>query len=198
MRRVPGGKMIEMIWKPTREIANLVSSFLLVFVGMRKNGKMRSAKDDGGGRVEFAPDPLIYLAWPLIVFLPAWAAINDLQLHAGRPWGVLFPAAILAAAAMELFRFPGTVVVAYDGIEQHFWLRGEKRIRWGEISEIKESETAKTLTIIGADGTKIVFSSRLADPQRFREEIGKHYHGVMPQDPPTGSNLGFFGGRKLG
>jgi hypothetical protein len=80
--------MIEMIWKPTREIANLVSSFLLVFVGMRKNGKTRSAKDDGCGRVEFAPDPLTYLAWPLIVLLPAWAAINDLQRHTDRPWSL--------------------------------------------------------------------------------------------------------------
>jgi hypothetical protein len=96
---------------------------------------------------------------------------------------------------MELFRFPGTVVVAYDGIEQHFGLRGEKRIRWGEISEIKESETATTMTIIGSDSTKIVFSSQLADPQRFLEEIRKHYHGAVPQEPPGRTILRFFGGR---
>ena len=147
--------MISMIWKSSLRAANFVSALLLAWMHFRGPGRAHSAKDLGDGRVEFSPDPFTYLAWPLIVLLPAWAAINELRRGSGEWWYFMAPVAILFAAASELFSFPGTIVVSHDAVEQQFWLRSEKRIRWGEISEIKEQRMPGPLTITATDGTKI-------------------------------------------
>ena len=107
-------------------------------------------------------------------------------------------ASLLFAVGVLLFNLPGTVVVAHDGIEQHFWLRGEKRIRWGEIAEIKNRKSAGRLTIIGSDGTKIVYSEKLGDRPRFLEEIEKHAPGRLPLDVRAGSILKLHGEEKSG
>jgi hypothetical protein len=149
---------------------------------LRGHRRARSAKDVGDGTVEFSPDPFTYIAWPLIVFLPAWAAINELRHGSGAWWQLLAPAAILFAAAAEMFSFPGTIVVSHDAIEQRFWLRGEKRIRWGEIVEIKEHGKPGPLVVTATDGTKINFSDRLPDRPRFMVEIEKYCRGSLPPE----------------
>jgi hypothetical protein len=171
-----------MIWKPTLDAANSVSFILLLWMHMRGTGKAGSAKDLGDGTVEFSPDPLTYLAWPLIVLLPAWAALNELQRGSAESWHLMAPVLILAGAAAELFSFPGTVIVSHDAIEQHFWLRSGKRIRWGEIAEIKEHGKHRPLTITASDGTKINFSDRLPDRPRFMAEIEKYCRGNLPPE----------------
>ena len=188
--------MIPMIWKPTLATANFVSTILVLWMHVRKNGRERYAHDRGDGSVEFPPDPLAYLAWPVIVLLPAWGAINDFQQHAsGKPWSQLLLALILLAAAVQLFRFPGTVVVTHEGVEQHFWLRSEKRIRWGEITGIKRIRASGILIITASDSTNTVFSDQLADRPRFLEELERYAHGKLPPENPAGSVLGLQSGR---
>src|SRR5580692_11728327 len=79
LRSIARVKMISMIWKPWLRAANLVSAFLLAWMHFRGPGRAHSAKDLGDGRVEFSPDPLTFLAWPLIALLPLWAAIDELR-----------------------------------------------------------------------------------------------------------------------
>jgi hypothetical protein len=191
------GKMISMHWGMPLAIANLVSATLLLLMHWRNMSKVREAINGSDGSVEFTRDPLAYLVLPTAVLLPAWAAFTDYQRHtSGRIWGLLILAALLFAAAVELFRLPGTVAVVYDGLVQRFWLRGEKRIRWGEIAEIKDGVFGGFLTIIGTDGTKIVYSDQLADRPRFLEELGRYAHGKLPQKKPAGSVLNLESGRK--
>jgi hypothetical protein len=92
------------------------------------------------------------------------------------------PVVILVVAATEMFSFSGTIVVSHDAIEQHFWLGSEKRIRWGEVAEIKEHGMTGLLTITASDGTKIDFSGRLPDRTRFLAEIEKHCRGNLPPE----------------
>lgn len=161
-----------MHWGISLAIANLISAALLLLMQWRNTSKVREAINRSDGSVEFTRDPLAYLVLPTAVLLPAWAAFNDYQRHtSGRIWNLLILDALLFAAAVELFRLPGTVAVVYDGLVQRFWLRGEKRIRWGEIAEIKDGVFGGFLTITGTDGTKIVYSDQLADRVRFLEEL---------------------------
>jgi hypothetical protein len=172
---------------------------LLIWMHWRKSGKVRKAIDRSDGSVQFTRDPLTYLALPAVVLLPAWGAFNDYERHSsGKFWGLLILALMLSAAAVELFRLPGTVAVVYDGLAQHFWLRGEKRIRWGEITEIKDGVFGGSLTITGTDGTKIVYSDQLADRLRFLEELERYAHGRLPPKEPAGTVLNLQSGRKSG
>ena len=166
--------MIAMRWKFTLVIANFIASVLLIWMHWRKGAKTRKAIETGDGNVKFTRDPLAYVIFPAAVLLPAWAAFNDYQRHSSGKFGVCCLDHVLFAATAELFRLPGTVIVVHDGIEQHFWLRGEKRIRWGEITEIKDGVFGGSLTITGTDGTKIVYSDQLADRPRFLAEIEEY------------------------
>jgi hypothetical protein len=148
----------------------------------RGPGWGHSAKDLGDGRVEFSPDPLTYFAWPLIAFLPAWAAINELRRGLGGWSRLMGSVVVLLLAATEMLSFPGTITVSQAGIEQHFWLRSEKRIRWGDVAEIKEQGARGPLTIQASDGTKIDFSGRLPYRPRFLAEIEKHCSGNLPPE----------------
>jgi len=171
-----------MIRKDLLAAANLISALLLAWMHLRGSNRARSAKDIGDGRVEFSPDLLTYFAWPLIVFLPAWAAINELRRGSGEWWHLMTPMVLLLLTASEMFSFPGSIVVSHDAIEQHFWLRGEKRIRWGEITEIREPGMSGALTITASDNTKIIFSNRLPDRTRLLAEIEKYCRGNLPQE----------------
>lgn len=175
--------MIAMRWKFTLVTANSVASVLLIWLHWRKGAKTRKAIETGDGNVKFTRDPLAYVIFPAAALLPAWAAFNDYQRHSsGNLWGLAVLTMLLFAATAELFRLPGTVIIVHDGIEQHFWLQGEKRIRWGEIKEIKEGVFGGSLTITGTDGTKIVYSDQLADRPRFLAEIEKHCRGNLPPE----------------
>jgi hypothetical protein len=92
------------------------------------------------------------------------------------------PVVILLLAASEMFSFPGTIVTSQEGIEQHFWLRGEKRIRWGAVTEIREGRPNSPLGITASDGTRIDFAGRLPDLPRFLAEIEKYCHGNLPPE----------------
>ena len=182
LRSLARFKMISMIWKPWLRAANFLSALLLAWMHFRGPGRGHSAKDLGDGRVEFSPDPLTYFAWPLITLLPAWVAINELRRGLGDWSQLIAPAIILLLAVSEMFSFPGSIVVSHEGIEQHFWLRGQKRIRWGEVTELREGRGNSSLTITASDSTRIDFSGRLPDLPRFLEEIEKYCSGNLPPE----------------
>jgi hypothetical protein len=95
---------------------------------------------------------------------------------------------------------PGSLrdVFVSEGVEQHFWLRGEKRIRWGEVTEIKEQSKFGPLTITGSDGTRVDFSGRLPDRPRFLAEIEKYCRGNLPPEFLSRVAASLQAGRKTG
>jgi hypothetical protein len=199
-----GVKMIWMGWKYTPAIVNLAAAILFLCIYFlciyaRRCGRARSAIDRGDGSVEFPPDLLTLLALLIFGLLPAWDSSNRFSRHhAGDLFGEFTLATMLFVVGVELFRFPGTVKVVPGGIEQHFWLRGEKRIRWGEITEIKDGVFGGSLTITGTDGTKIIYSDKLADRPRFLEELERNAHGRLPRKTTAGTLLNLQGRRKSG
>jgi hypothetical protein len=133
----------------------------------------------------------------ILGLLPAWDTFHRFSRHhSGDLFGELALAIMLFLVGAELFRLPGTVKVVSGGIEQHFWLRGEKRIRWGEITGIKDGVFGGSLTITGTDGTKIVYSDKLADRPRFLEELERYAHGRLPPEKTAGTLLNLQRGRK--
>ena len=83
-----------------------------------------------------------------------------------------------------LCSFPGTVVITGSCLQQVYWFRRNKRIRWQEIVEINTGEKSHTVIITGADGTKIVHVRQLADRRRLLLELKNHCGEELPPDFP--------------
>jgi hypothetical protein len=104
----------------------------------------------------------------------------------------LIIAAILGILAMMfIFTFPETIVVTDNGLEQISWLWKKKQIRWADIVEINTGEKSRTVTITGADGTKIVHSRQLPDRSRLLMELRVHCGENLPSDFPREPITGF-------
>jgi hypothetical protein len=116
----------------------------------------------------------------------AFSAVNLLKQGLDKPWDFAAGVLISSALFMVLFYIPETIVVTDEVVEQVYWLRGNKRIRWNEIVEINSGKTDKLVTITGADGTKIIHSLRLADRERFLQELKQHCGENLPPDFPGG------------
>jgi hypothetical protein len=91
---------------------------------------------------------------------------------------------------MIAFTFPDTIIVKADGLEQIAWLRRRRQIRWADIVEINTGEKGRTVSIIGADGTKIVHSRQLPDRPRLLMELKKHCGENLPSDFPREPGVG--------
>jgi hypothetical protein len=101
----------------------------------------------------------------LVVYL-VYATISQLKGSRGRPLDLIIAASLGIVAILIIFTFPVTIVVTDNGLEQIPWLWKKKQIRWADIVEINTGEKRRTVTITGADGTKIVHSRQLPDRSR--------------------------------
>jgi hypothetical protein len=141
------------------------------------------------GRVEFSPNRLAYWAWPLTIVLLAWTAAKDLMQSQGRPFELVMGGGVGWLALMLLFSFPGSVVITVDGLEEVYWFRTRKRIQWKDVVEINTGEKSRTVTITGADGTRIVHSAQLPDRPRLLTELknrcGENLPPDFPREPST-------------
>jgi hypothetical protein len=173
-----------MNWKSVQEAANIISSVLIVWASIRRSGTAGSAKVLSDGRVEFPPDWFAYWELPLVVVPTAVATIEALHHRIHSTDQLLFSAAIGFAALAQLFSHPGTIVVTREGLEQIYWLRPRKRVRWGEIAEIKTSKGRGAVVITSGDGTKIVHSFHLVDRPRLLLELKEHCGSELPPDFP--------------
>jgi hypothetical protein len=91
----------------------------------------------------------------------------------------------LAAAFLLIYELPGTIVVNDIGIEQRFWIRPNRLIRWNEIEEINTGDRIRIVTVTSSDGTEIVFSKGHADRPRLLREIKQHCGQNFPADFPV-------------
>ena len=171
-----------MNWESIQKIANLVSGALIVLIGLRKISRTGGARDLDGGRVEFSPGVLTYLE-PILVFIPpALATFGALRHRAYDREQEMFAALIGCAVLLRVFALPGTIIASWEGLEQVYWFRFEKRMRWGEVAKIEIGKSGSPVTVISIDGTKIVHSMFLADQPRFLQELQRHCRPDLLQD----------------
>jgi hypothetical protein len=177
---------VPMTWKPLLWIAHHLLLFVLmaalaILIGARNR---RSARDLGDGRIEFAPSPMTLVALAVIVTFFAYQAIDFSKRSHGRPFGLVNAAFAGLVALVLLGGFPGTVIVSSHSLQQVYWFWRNKYIRWEDIVEINTGKKNRTVTITGADGTKIVHSRADADRSRLLLELKQHCGENLPQDFP--------------
>ncbi len=143
-----------------------------------------------GGRIEFAPNRRANWGWALLSVYLVYAFVGELKGGHRRPFDLIYAAAIGIIAVMVIFTFPGTIIATPDGLEQISWLWRNKQIRWAEIAEINTGEKRRTVTVTGADGTKIVHHRHLADRpgllMTLKEHGGENLPSDFPREPTTG------------
>jgi hypothetical protein len=178
-----------MTWKIFLGVGRLLCGVALawMFVSRPSNRSVATILSDG--RIEFSPNRLAYWAWPLTIVLLAWTATKDLTQIQGRSFGFVVGGGVGLLALMLLFSFPGSVVITVDGLEEVYWFRRRKRIQWKDIVEINTGEKSRTVTITGADGTRIVHSPQLPDRPRLLLELknrcGENLPPDFPREPST-------------
>lgn len=164
---------------------------VLLLVGWLHLGDLRmnrgKAKMIAGDRVEFPPARLAIIRWLWeIWFYGCGSAALVIEIHRGRQeWMLLYFALFPLLFAHKLISFPGSVATGLEGLEQIFWLRGNKKIRWIDISAIQRTDKGRAITIVGTDGTEIVHSRRLADQSRFLRELEVHCRADLLKDFPS-------------
>jgi hypothetical protein len=151
---------------------------------MSKN--RRSAEILTGGQIEFAPRWFGVWGWIFLVLQAIFIVPHYLKQGLGKPWDFVTGALLSVVALGFLCEIPGTLIVSGDGLKQFYWFWRNKQIRWDEIVEINTGEKNKssTVTVTGADGTKIIHSSQLPDRPRFLLELKQHCGENLPPDFP--------------
>ena len=176
-----------MTWKVFLGIGWILCGVGVAWMLVSSASNRRVAKIFSDGRIEFSPNRRAYWALPLTVVLLAWTAMQDLMQSRGRSFGLVMAGGIGLLVLMLLFSFPGTVVITSGGLEQVYWFRRRKRIQWKDIVEINTGEKSRTVTIMGADGTRIVHSPQLPDRPRLLLELknrcGENLPSDFPQEP---------------
>ncbi len=176
-----------MMWKSALSITHHLGWFvpvlaMLVLFGGR--GSKRSARDRSDGSIEFAPSRIAFGAWLLLVAYLAHTTIGFFEHSHGQPFALVNVATAGFLTLAILFSFPGTLIITADGLQQVFWFWRNKRIRWEEIVEINTGKKDRSVTITGANGTKILHTRQLADRPRFLFELKRHCGANLPQDFP--------------
>jgi hypothetical protein len=167
-----------------RPIIELIGGALVVWCLLADASEDRRAKVSTTGCVEFAPNRRATAAWLILVAFFAYLVPAQFR-HVGSS---LLPIVIAVGFALVvgalLTSFPGTILIDARGLQQRFWAWKNKRIRWADIVEINTGEKNRTVTITGADGTKIVHSRQLPDRPRLLLELKQGCGEQLPADFP--------------
>ena len=155
---------------------------LIVLLFAKTNSQQARVLDDG--RIEFAPTRIAIWFWLLITIYFAFLCFDYLQRGGWKSFDHLCSALFGTMALTAFFSFPGKITVASDGLEQVSWFWKNKHLGWPDIVEINTGQKSSTVTIAGADGTKIVHSAQLADRARFLFELKQHCGENLPSDFP--------------
>jgi hypothetical protein len=176
-----------MIWEQFLAFYPVFIGIILAWIFTGGAGGQRAARVVSDGRMEFAPGKLAFWAWPPGEVYLLWIAVKACIDGQDDPLQFLTAACFGGFAVYLLFAFPKTIIATGDGLQQVYWLRRRKRIPWKDIAEINTGGKSRTVTIRGADGTKIVHSSLLADRPRLLLELKQHCGEELPEDFPVES-----------
>ena len=141
----------------------------------------RKALETENGRLEFTPNRRGY--WATYLFIACLSYVLVASLVNGIKSGMA-PAVLCAGfIALLLAAFPGSVIVDKNGLGQVYWLRGEKRIAWSDVSKVSVDEKKHEVKILGKFGTKIVHTRQLPDRERLLQELKTHCSEKLPAEP---------------
>jgi len=159
----------------------------LVWMLFGRSSNRGTARVLGDGRILFEPDLIGLWAYQTSSFyLLALAGLELIRDHAG-PRDFLQPGSSLMIVLLLAYSFPGWVAVTGGGLEELYWFRRNKRIRWEDIAAVEVDNWNRffhLVGIIGANGVKITHSSLLADESRFLAEIERHCGDDLPPEFP--------------
>jgi hypothetical protein len=170
-----------MLWKHLIWLVMPAAILLLLWGSADKQRNARAGRD---GRTKFAPNRRAFWAWPFMVAYSVYVTVTQLTYSHGRPLQLMIAVGLGVIAVMIIFTFPGTIVATADGLEQISWLWKKKQIHWADIVEINTGERGRTVTITGADGTKIVHSYQLPDRPGLLKALKDHCGEQLPPDFP--------------
>lgn len=167
-----------------RPVAELAAGVLVTLCFLADAPKNRKANVSATGRVEFAPGRRATVAWLILAAFSVTVIPAQFRRMGGDPFSIVIPVAIASVAISLLTSFPGSILIDSEGMQQRFWAWKNKRIRWTNVVEINTGEKSRTVTISGADGTKIVHSRQLPDRPRLLWELKRHCGEQLPADFP--------------
>lgn len=146
-----------------------------------KRAKVVCLEDE---RLEFRPNRRAFWAWLVLIAYLGYAIPISLKHFPQDAPGLIGTVGFIVISVMIIVRFPATIRVATDGLEQTFWLWPNKYIRWTDIVEINTGKKSRTVTVTAANGTKIIHSPVLADRPQLLHEIKQHCGDNLPSDFP--------------
>lgn len=156
----------------------------LVLTGLRKRNR-GSARLCSDGKIQFAPRWWFVCSWAFILLQFCFVRFNYLRSGLKEPWqfatGVLIWIAVIGA----LGSMPGTLEVTNEALEEINWVWRNKKIRWTEIQEIDTEKRGSSVTVIGSDRRRIVYTNIYPDRPRFLLEIKRHCGDNLPSNFPN-------------
>lgn len=170
-----------------RPLVEVIAGALVALCFLADASKHRKASVSATGRIEFAPNRIATAGWLILAAFFVYLVPIQFRHMDGKLLSILTAVGFASVAILHLTSFPGTIVIDSTGLQQIFWAWKDKRIQWADIVEINTGESSRTVTITGADGTKIAHSRQLPDRQRFLWELKQHCGEQLPADFPRES-----------
>jgi len=181
-------------WRPVIEIAYSILELALVFIALpalailllfgRVGNREPARVLFDGARVEFPTCRVAFWSWLLVIAFLVQAFVRRLIRGHWGPWDLLADAVFAGGALSFLSMLPATIVVTEEGLEQVFWLRRNRRIRWENIEEVDTGNKGRTVSIKAIDGTKIHHTGQQVDRPRLLLELKEHCGDDLPPDFP--------------
>jgi uncharacterized integral membrane protein len=172
-----------------REIGSVVWLLSLI---LRQNQR-RTPEAASEDTVRFPLGTIILWSRLIGTLAMIWLAIHQLRYDRGLMTGPepvfhLLVAALRLTVAVGivwiaitmLLELPGTITVNSAEIQQSFWLRRKRKIRWEDISTIAADKGLNEIEIEGSDRSKIIHSRLHTDGPRFISEVKRHCGSEFP------------------
>lgn len=140
---------------------------------------LRQVKPLPGGGTQFGAARFGIALCAMMAAMIPLLAVGYVRQGAYR-MAVIVPVCLLIAIIVKILDLPAVLVVNSEGIDQHYWLRGDKHIRWSEIAEVIASPKAKAVVIKAANGVRIDHSALRSVRDRLLAELKLHRGSELP------------------
>ncbi|HMF53876.1 MAG TPA: hypothetical protein VK593_05970 [Edaphobacter sp.] len=156
-----------MIFDPkTLQLLTLAALFALIYAGRFVKGRPKETSEG----LAFPLKPLVL--WSRAIVLPIYFGLLVWPLwktHQHIPFW--FPLMFLALFGLVLFQMPGTIVFTPTALVQHFWLRGDKSMRYDEIMNAQIIGAGRMTRVLGDNRVSITHTWNHSGADQFRKEI---------------------------
>jgi hypothetical protein len=166
-----------------RALALWMIPVLLLLAIRKETSRNRTAKNAGDGKLVFELDQVTYWAWLALMVYLLYAIVIQFGGGPFRMSSVVVALVIAVFVVVLVAPFPEAITAGPEGLVQEvwFWLK-KKKIPWGDVIEIRAGKKNRILTIVGANGTKVMHTRQLPDRDRLLEELYNHCRDKVPED----------------